>query len=135
MLVLLVSCSSFDINFSAPVMGKYDRVNIVEKSFIVIDIISITSTETHKNGPLGINRNIEGSVINYTDLMMEAARLEADDIIDVRIDLNSTGSQATFWDRIRGWEQTITYFGTALAIKYTDEEMPGDSPLSDVFHR
>jgi hypothetical protein len=52
--------------------------------------------------------------------MQEAARLEADDIINVRIDMNTNYSETGFsW--LTGWVRVYTYTGTALAIKYTEK--------------
>jgi hypothetical protein len=51
--------------------------------------------------------------------MQEAAKLEADDIINVRIDMNDNYNSSAFgW--MTGWVRTFTYTGTALAIKYTE---------------
>jgi len=63
--------------------------------------------------------------------MQEAARLEADDIINVRIDMNTNFSRSGFsW--LTGWVKTYTYTGTALAIRYTEklETRYGDPQLS-----
>ena len=63
--------------------------------------------------------------------MQEAAKLEADDIINVRIDMNANYTKG-FFDFFTGWIRTYTYTGTALAIKYTDmlNTETGDPQLS-----
>jgi hypothetical protein len=93
---------------------------VASKSFEVIDIVSLHSSETHKAGPFGLTKRVEGSKITYSDLMLEAARLEADDIIDIRIDMNTSG-RTSFFDWLKGWERTFTHTGKALAIRYIDE--------------
>ena len=112
---MLAGCGTMD--FSSPLEGKVDSVSLVPKSFVVIGAVSISSTETHRAGPLGFVKTVEGSKVTYTGLMLEAARIGADDIVDVRIDMNTTG-EAGFVNWLKGWERTFTHSGHALAIRY-----------------
>jgi hypothetical protein len=116
-----VAAGCMSVNFTAPISGMYVKAGVSEKDFEVIGVVSVESVEFHKVGPLGFKRTVEGAKVNYTDLMIEAARLEADDIIDVRIDMNA-GKPTTFAERMAGWERTFTYTGKALAIKYVDKK-------------
>jgi hypothetical protein len=118
--IALASCASTD--FTASLAGSYATVTVKPKNFIIVGYISIQSTETHKIGPFGLVRVVKGSKIHYTDLMQEAARLEADDIIDVRIEMN-TGNRVGVFDWLKGGKRIFTYTGNALAIKYTDENL------------
>ena len=128
---VLAGCVSA-INFTAPLEGRFDRAGVVNKSFVVIGAVSVSSTETHRVGPLGLKRTVEGSKITYSDLMIEAARLDADDIIDVRIDMNTAG-RVSFLDWLKGWERTFTHSGQALAVIYVngEEEASEEEPLED----
>ena len=112
----LAACTSN--NFSANVAGSSDYSTVVVKDFTTLGIVTVYSTEVHFSGPLGFTKSVEGSKITFADLMEEAAKLEADDIINVRIDMNSNYTKGAF-DWITGWSRTYTYTGTALAIKYT----------------
>ena len=114
----LAACTSN--NFTANVAGASDYSTVVVKDFITLGIVTVHATEIHFSGPLGFNKSVEGSKITFADLMQEAARLEADDIINVRIDMNANYIKGAF-DWITGWTRTYTYTGTALAIKYTDK--------------
>jgi uncharacterized protein YbjQ (UPF0145 family) len=98
--------------------GASDYVTVAVKDFVTLGIVTVVTTETHYSSPFGIIRRIDGAKITYADLMQEAARLEADDIINVRIDVhtNYTGS---IFDWFTGWTRIYTHTGTALAIKYT----------------
>jgi hypothetical protein len=118
-------------NFSANVAGTSDHSTVVVKDFTTLGIVTVRATEIHHSGPLGFVKSVDGSKITFSDLMQEAARLEADDIINVRIDMNANYTKGAF-DWITGWTRTYNYTGTALAIKYTDklDSDVGDPQLS-----
>ena len=118
LLLILAGCTS--VHYSEPLAGRYIRVTVPPKSFIIIGTVSARSTEIHRSGPFGFSKSIEGSKITFADLMQEAAKLEADDIINVRIDIKSNYKKSAF-DWVTGWSRTYTYIGTALAIKYTEK--------------
>ena len=118
-------------NFSANVAGSSDHSTVVVKDFTSLGIVTVRATEIHSSGPFGFNKSVEGSKITFSDLMQEAVRLDADDIINVRIDMNSSYTKGILgW--FTGWTRTYTYTGTALAIKYTDmlEATVADPQLS-----
>jgi hypothetical protein len=119
-------------NFTAPLSGGYVTATVKPKNFIVVGYISIQSTETHTVGPFGLVRKVNGSKIHYTDFMQEAARLEADDIVDVRIEMNTSGKTG-FFGWLRGWERIFTYTGNALAIKYVDKDLEIEKTNDDNF--
>ena len=120
-------------NFTTNVAGASDRSTVVVKDFTTLGIITVRSTEIHYSSPLGLNKRLEGSKITFADLMHEAAKLEADDIINVRIDMNTNYRRGAF-DWLTGWTRTFTYTGTALAIRYTDmlESAAGDPQLGEL---
>jgi len=113
----MAACSSN--NFTASMTGAADYSTVVVKDFTSLGIITVRSTEIHHAGPFGFQKSVEGAKITYSDLMQEAAKLEADDIINVRIDINSNYTESVF-DFFTGWTRTFSYTGTALAIKYTN---------------
>ena len=117
------SCSSVD--YTVPLSGKYIEAGIVHKGFLVIGPVSASSQEIHTCGPFGFVKKVEGSKITHSDLVIEAAKLEADDIINIRIDINTDG-KTRFIDWIRGWKRTFTYTGHAIAVKYVDEDVIDD---------
>jgi hypothetical protein len=119
-LAQLAGCAS--VNVTDALSGRYATATVKPKKFIVIGNVSARSTETHKVGPFGLIRKVDGSKINYTDLMVEAARLGADDIVDVRIEMNTNG-KTNFFDWLKGWERVFTYTGNALAVKYADKDL------------
>ena len=107
-------------NYSANLSGASDYSTVAVKDFTSLGIITVQTTEIHHSGPFGFSKSIEGSKITFSDLMQEAAKLEADDIINIRIDVNSNYTKGAF-DWITGWTKVYTYTGTALAVKYTDK--------------
>jgi hypothetical protein len=123
LLLIMAGCTS--TNYTASMTGVSDYATIVVKDFTSLGIITVNATETHHSGPLGFVKSIEGGKVTYADLMKEAAKLEADDIINVRIDINSNYTKSAF-DWLTGWNRTYSYTGTALAIKYLDK---GDASL------
>jgi uncharacterized protein YbjQ (UPF0145 family) len=112
----LAACASND--YTASLAGAADNSTITVKDFITLGIITVHSTEIHQSSPLGLSKSVQGSKITFADLLQEAIKLEADDIINVRIDINTTYSKTAF-DWFTGWTRTFSYTGTALAIKYT----------------
>jgi uncharacterized protein YbjQ (UPF0145 family) len=126
--VVFSACTSN--NYTANVSGASDYSTVAVKDFISLGIITVSSREIHQAGPFGFYRSVEGSKITFSDLMQEAAKLEADDIINVRIDMNTNYSSTGFpW--FTGWTKVYTYTGTALAIKYTEklDTQTGDPQL------
>ena len=119
----LVSCTTTD--YTANVAGVSDNVTLVVKDFITLGIVTVYSQEIHHSGPFGFVKSVKGAKITYADLLHEATKLEADDVINVRIEMHSDYKTGAF-DWISGWNKVFKYTGTALAIKYTDM-MEGES--------
>lgn len=115
---VLAGCAT--INLSQPLQGKYALAVTAFKNYEVIGLVSITSTEVHTVGPLGFVKKVEGTKITHGDLVRAAAGLDADEVIDVRIEMNTSG-KAGFFDWLVGWQRVFTYTGEATAIKYTGE--------------
>jgi len=115
--LMLAGCAS--TKYTANTSGASDYVTVAVKDFVTLGIITVEKTEIHHAGPLGFVKRIEGGKVTYADLMQEAAKLEGDDIINVRIDKNVDYSGSVFnW--LTGWTRVYTHTATALAIKYTD---------------
>ena len=108
--------------------GNIEQITLIEKDFIVVGMIFLTSTATiDANGSI-----IDGSPITYEMLMKEAQRLGADDIANLRTDEIQTnteiqtlkeewydyGKYITTVTRRIIVQRIITYNATALAIKY-----------------
>lgn len=116
-----VSCSS--TNLQTNQVGWSGYTNIVVKDYDAVGIVKASSTE--KITKTFFNKKVEGSRVLYAQLMDEAVKLGANDIINVRIDRKkeeSSSSKATVY----------TYTATAVAIKYKDYVAPivGDEPDS-----
>ena len=118
----LAACTTTD--YSANMSGASDYATIAVKDFVTLGIVTVQTTETHYSSPFGLKKRVEGSKVTFTDLMQEAAKLEADDIINVRIDTNANYTRRAI-DWLCGWTRTYTHIGTALAIKYTDKVNTG----------
>jgi hypothetical protein len=116
--LILAGCASTD--YTANMSGASDYVTVAVKDFVTLGIVTVETTEIHHASPFGVIKRIEGAKITYADLMQEAAKLEADDIINVRVDVNTSYTGSVF-DWFTGWTRVYTHTGTALAIKYTDK--------------
>lgn len=133
----LLSGGCTSVNYTSSMAGVSDYATLVFKSFFVLGTVTVSAAETHRAGPFGFVKSVEGSKVTYNDLVHAAAKIEADDIIDVRIDINTAG-KTSFADWLTGWTRTFTYTGTALAIKYLDKpyqeygpESPEDESSAD----
>jgi uncharacterized protein YbjQ (UPF0145 family) len=114
---VLAACTTTD--YTANMAGASDYATVTVKDFVTLGIVTVHATEIHHSSPFGVKKSIEGSKITFSDLMQEAAKLEADDIINVRIDMNANYTKGAF-DWFTGWTRVYNHVGTALAIKYTD---------------
>lgn len=103
--------STFESNES----GTYNNISIPVKDFIVKGPIYVESIVTISNG----EKN--GSEITAYMLMKEAEKLDADDVVNVKIDkvenINKEVSRKRNMKKVTK-TKTITYKATALAIKY-----------------
>ena len=129
--IFFVTACGSNSDFTTNLVGASDYSTVAVKDFRSLGIITVRTQEIHYSGPFGRNKSVEGSKITFADLMQEAAKLEADDIINIRIDMNTNYTKrgaALF----TGWTKIYTYTGTALAIKYTDklDTETGDAQLS-----
>jgi len=115
---ILAGCAN--TNYTANMSGASDYATVAVKDFVTLGIVTVSSTETHRVSPFGFVKRIEGGKITYADLMQEAAKLEADDVINVRIDVNTSYTGSVF-DWFTGWTRVYTHTATALAIKYTEK--------------
>ena len=127
----MAACTTTD--YTANMAGASDYATVAVKDFVTLGIVTVQRTEIHYSSPFGIVMRVEGSKITYSDLMQEAAKLEADDIINVRIDVNANYKHSLF-DWFTGWNRVYTHTGTALAIKYTGmlDAGDGDSQLGGI---
>ena len=113
------SCATIDnpvIDYSYPSDGSTNNVKIAGKDFVSVGIIFVNSVETFDS-----EGNHTGSKITYEMFMREAARLGADDVINLKFDVNKKEVKAK--SQNTGFEMVITtysYTGTGLAIKYTE---------------
>jgi uncharacterized protein YbjQ (UPF0145 family) len=104
------------IDFTYPLGGVTNSVKIAGKDFAPVGIVFVNSEEKIDSSTSSAHT---GSKITYEMFMREAARLGADDVINIKIDVKQVRvTEGTGYSR-----KTITtfmYTGTGLAIKYTD---------------
>jgi len=113
---ICTSCSTFTQptrNISYPHQGQFNNAGLAVKDYDPVGIIVVKSTET-----IDGDGNHTGSKITSEMLMMEAKRLDANDVINVKIDVNQIE------EIVKGKDGDITkttynYTATGLAIKYT----------------
>jgi len=111
------------VNYSYPQAGSTNNATLVVKDYEPVGIIFVKSSEVVDN-----NGNHTGSKITYEMLMTEAQKLNADDVINIKIDVNrkdeieKTDNYGNPFSNNYGnaiTKTTYSYTATALAIKYT----------------
>jgi uncharacterized protein YbjQ (UPF0145 family) len=113
---LLSSCTT--TNIASNKTGWSDYATIAIKDYTVVGIVRVVSEEVTRRGFLGIADSRTGSQVTYDELISEAKKLGADDIINVRIDRTDASVHGIF-DWLVGYTERCTYKANALAIKYT----------------
>jgi uncharacterized protein YbjQ (UPF0145 family) len=117
--LILVGCKSTDLTTNK--VGWSNYANISVKDYTVLGIVTLESQEVYQASPLGINKSLKGSRIVWSDLMAEAAKLGADDVINIRIETTDQNNRKPkFFDFITGYSYTYYYRAVGLAIKYTE---------------
>jgi uncharacterized protein YbjQ (UPF0145 family) len=115
---LFASCHTTD--FTTNKVGWSNYTDISVKDFQAVGVVSLESQEVYTYGPMGFKTSYKGSRIVWSDLMAEAAKLGADDVINVRIEqTNQNYYRPWFVEFFTGYAVTYKYKATALAIKYT----------------
>lgn len=118
--LLVVGCASTERSmrstFESNESGSYNNISIPAKDFIIKGPIFVESTVTIEQN--GVKN---GSEITAYMLMKEAQKLDADDVVNVKIDKVESVKKSVVVQRnmektVR--TKTITYKATALAIKY-----------------
>ena len=118
-LTAISGCKSFDLTTNKVGWSNYADISV--KDFTVAGIINLESQEVFTYGPFRFQKSIRGSRIVWSDLMDEAARLGADDIINVRIEeTNQNERRPGIIEFFSGYSVTWKYKATALAIIYTE---------------
>ena len=125
--VLFAGCTS-TVDIADADKGWTNCATIAVKDFDGVGIVMVESTKTIKVSPFRLKTETTGKSVTYSDLMAEAKKLGADDIINVRLDKGRKGGKASFF---AGGETTYTYSGTALAIKYKSISDLKDVTLSN----
>ena len=113
--IVFMSCTTTtkNVNYSYPHDGYSNNASLAVKDYEPIGIIFLKSNEVVDG-----NGNHTGSKITYEMLMIEAAKLGADDVINIKIDVNQAEEKFSS-NRIIITKTTYNYTATALAIKYT----------------
>jgi len=120
LLLVVTSCATTDLTTNRT--GWSDYATIAIKDYTSLDHVRVTATETTTVGFLGLTSSTIGSKVTYDMLLAEAKKLGADDIINVRIDVQNRSTRNLILDRIIGYTATVDYIGNALAIKYTSAQ-------------
>jgi len=113
--LLTVGCTTTDLTTNKT--GWSDYAEIAVKDFDPVGVVRVTSKEVFRVEPFGLKKSSTGSKVTYDMLIAEAVKLDAHDIINVRIDVANKSSSSPF-DFFTGSTKEIEYIGTALAIKY-----------------
>jgi hypothetical protein len=100
---ILMGCANIS---KANVRGEFEEVYAPSKDFTSLGLV-FTENEIKNN---------KGKVFTYVELLKEAQKLGADDIINVVVDVQYEGTRlGLLW-----LSRSEIWYGSALAIKYTD---------------
>ena len=118
--LVFASCASNPtVNYDYPHSGNVNNAAITVKDYETRGIVFVKSTEV-----IDSDGSRNGSGITYEMLMLEAQKLGADDIINIKIDVNKIqdGGGGSFGNILKTnvRRTTYNYTATALAIKYTE---------------
>lgn len=126
-LALFAGCRTTDFTVNKVGWSSYNDIAV--KDFEPVGIVRLESQEVFTYGPLGFKTSYKGFRILWSDLMEEAVKIDADDIINVRIEKTDQNFyRPRFIEFFTGYTITYKYRATALAIKYTgpiDREKSG----------
>jgi len=115
---ILSSCSSTYVpparNISYPHEGQFNNAGLAVKDYDPVGIIFVKSSEI-----IDGDGNHTGSKITSEMIMMEAKKLDANDVINVKIDVNQVEEIVKGKDGFEITKTTYNYTATGLAIKYT----------------
>jgi uncharacterized protein YbjQ (UPF0145 family) len=117
--LVLAGCRTTDLTTNKVGWSYYSDIAV--KDYDVLGIIKVESEEVYHKGPLGFTKSLKGSRIVWSDLMAEAAKLDADDVINIRIETTDQNYRR-WWlvEFFAGYTLTYHYKAVGLAIKYTD---------------
>ena len=118
-LTMIAGCKTYDLTTNR--VGWSSYADIAVKDYTIMGIITLESQLSHTYSPFGLRKSYTGSNILWSDLMAQAARMGADDIINVRIEQINQGTRIPrALEFITGYTITWKYRATALAIKYEE---------------
>lgn len=116
LLVIFASCANTPkVDHGYPHIGSSNNALIAVKDYETLGIIFVKSTEIMDD-----KGNHTGSKITHEMLMKEAQKLGADDVINIKIDINQIVDiifETPFGGETK--RTTYNYTASALAIKYT----------------
>jgi hypothetical protein len=114
LVIALAGCAtSVKENFS----GKSENITVGAKDFTPVGLVFVETVVTKGNG----------EKMTYDALMKAAAAKDADAIVNVTIDVKTEGTACLKFL----FNPVETWYGSALAIKYTEAIRERDAPVSD----
>ena len=127
--VVITGCGSTSqaIGYSYQNNGRFADASIPVKDFQSVGLV-FTEIELKSEKVRG-RPSITGNIFTYQELLKKANELGADAIINVTIDKKTVGHSATTTSGYGSSlgtdsENTETWYGSALAIKYTNAIIP-----------
>ena len=120
-LCVFVSCNTTKrlVGYAYPIEGNMINATIIPKDYEPIGIIFIESEEYISNN------EYRGSKITHEMIMREAVKLDAHDVINIRIDVSTyiNSVRRSINGRIRNVMETRNrYTAVGLAIHYINED-------------
>ena len=94
--------------------GSYETIRTPAKDFNTLGLVFAEAVKELKD------ESVSGDVLIYQKLLQEAKKLNGDYIINVVIDRKFSGTQKKFGRFVIEFKGTEYWYGSAVAIKYTN---------------
>jgi len=116
----MTGCTTTTSSRKEPIYGVTYNIAIPAKNIQIVGIVRVEKkVDTYGNGEL----------ITYDALLKEAEAVGGNGIVNIMIDRLEKITSTTTTD-ITSTVTNMTWYGSALAIKFTNENLPPDTPMS-----
>lgn len=108
-------------SYKEPVVGVAYNIAIPAKDFQIIGIVRVETRVDARNN---------GELITYDALLKAAEAAGGNGIVNIMIDRKEQISTTTLGSSVISVDGLTEWYGSALAIRYTDDNLPEGTPMS-----
>ena len=126
--LVVAGCTTTNALITGSNTGTIPVVDVAAKDFTTVGLVFAEVEVLHRRRADSVTAS--GEVLTYYALLQEAQKLGADAIVNVTIDtkreMNSAKTKFLIFTVSDTEEQKDTFYGSALAIRYTGKLVEGD---------